>query len=71
MTKKIVEEKKDGRVAVRVPRGEDVFICINGKGWLLPAMQTSLVPPEVAAEYARAERAKDRFCETSAELSAQ
>ena len=61
-------EKDDGRVEVRVPRGEDVFICINGVGYLLPAMQVSRVPPEVAAEFYRSERAKDRFFETTSSM---
>ena len=58
-------QEEQNRVSVRVPRGEDVYVCVNGVGYLLPAMQTSLVPPEVAREYERSERAKDRFYETA------
>lgn len=65
--KKTPEKPKD-RVKVRVPRGEDVYICVNGVGYILPAMQVSEVPPEVAAEFNRSERAKDRFFETAGKL---
>mgnify|MGYP006928571411 CR=1 FL=1 len=55
-------------VEVLIPRGgknEDpnVFVAINGKTWLLPRGKTSLVPPEVAAELARAQMAQDRLDE--------
>ena len=55
-------------VEVLIPRGgknEDpnVFVAINGKTWLLPRGKTSLVPPEVAAELARAQMAQERLDE--------
>lgn len=55
-------------VEVLIPRGgknEDpnVFVAINGKTWLLPRGKTSMVPPEVAAELARAQMAQDRLDE--------
>ena len=61
--------EKAERVDVRVPRGEDVYICVNGVGYLLPAMQVSSVPPEVAAEYYRSEAARDAFFARTAELA--
>ena len=69
--KKSEDRKTGGRVDVRVPRGEDVYICINGVGYILPAMQTSRVPAEVAAEFYRSERAKDRFFETANSLAGE
>ena len=66
--KAVAAVAKTGRVEVRVPRGEDVYICVNGVGYLLPAMQTSSVPPEVAEEFYRSERAKDRFYETTSSM---
>ncbi len=54
----------DGRVEVSVPRGSDredpnLFVGINGVNYLLPRGRKSSVPPEVAAEIARSERARD------------
>ena len=52
------------RVAVNLPRaGEredpNLFVGINGLNYLLPRGKSSLVPPAVAAEIRRAERARD------------
>ena len=57
------------RVEVQIPRGgerEDpnLFVGINGVSYLLPKGRTSLVPPEVAEEIARSERARDALDET-------
>ena len=54
----------DERVEVLIPRGgerEDpnLFVGINGLNYLLPRGKSSLVPPAVAAEIRRAERARD------------
>ena len=54
----------DERVEVLIPRGgerEDpnLFVGINGLNYLLPKGRRSSVPPEVAAEIERAERARD------------
>ena len=54
----------DGRVEIAVPRGgerEDpnLFVGINGRNYLLPKGKTSRVPPEVAEEIRRAERARE------------
>ena len=56
---------KKERVSVFVPRGErneppNVVVAVNGVTYVLPKGKTSKVPPEVAAEYNRAERAKDK-----------
>lgn len=56
------EAKKETRVKLYIPRGaanEDpnFFISINGVNYLLPKGKESLVPPEVAAEYERSQRA--------------
>ena len=58
-----------GRVEVAVPRGAEredpnLFVGINGVSYLLPRGRTSLVPPEVAEEIARSERARDALDET-------
>lgn len=58
-----------GKVKLRIPRGESVYVGVNGVGYLIPPMQEVEVPPEVAAEYHRAERAADRFYETSSALA--
>ena len=58
-----------GKVKLRIPRGDSVYVGVNGVGYLIPAMQEVEVPPEVAAEYYRGERAKDRFYETSSSLA--
>jgi hypothetical protein len=52
------------RVSVALPRaGEredpNLFVGINGLNYLLPKGKSSLVPPAVAAEIRRAERARD------------
>ena len=56
-----MEEK---RVEVFIPRGSDredpnLFVGINGMSYLLPKGKKSMVPPEVAGEIARSERARD------------
>lgn len=65
--------KESPRVEVTVPRGgerEDpnLFVAINGLSYLLPRGKKSSVPPEVAAELARSERARDRLDETMDQL---
>ena len=52
------------RVAVNLPRaGEredpNLFVGLNGLNYLLPKGKCSLVPPAVAAEIQRAERARE------------
>lgn len=58
-----VTEPKDDRVELFIPRGQqndtqNEIIGINGKNYVLPRGKTSLVPPEVKAEYDRAVRAQ-------------
>ena len=62
------------RVPVAVPRGgagEDpnLFVSVGGVNYLLPRGETSLVPPAVAAEIARAERARDHLDRRVRELA--
>ena len=52
--------KKTERVSVYVPRERteedpNLFVGINGRNYLVPKGKTSQVPPEVAAELARAD----------------
>ena len=53
------------RVCVTVPRGHAgeepyLFVSVGGVKYLLPRGETSSVPPEVAYEIARADRARAR-----------
>lgn len=64
---------EEARVEVAVPRGgerEDpnVFVGINGVSYLLPRGRRSAVPAAVAAELARAERARDALDATRGRL---
>ena len=57
------------RVEVSVPRGAEredpnLFVGINGMSYLLPKGKKSSVPPEVAWEIARSERARDALDQT-------
>ena len=63
-TAKTKAAAQEERVAVNLPRaGEredpNLFVGINGMNYLLPRGKSSLVPPAVAAEIRRAERARD------------
>ena len=63
-TAKTKPAPQEERVAVKLPRaGEredpNLFVGINGLNYLLPRGKSSLVPPAVAAEIRRAERARD------------
>lgn len=58
---------------VFIPRGQknddpNLFVSVNGKNYLLPRGQKSLVPPEVAYEVHRAERAENDYFERSAAM---
>ena len=66
-------KQENRRVEVLIPRGgerEDpnLFVGLNGTGYLLPKGKKSLVPPEVAAEIARSERARDALDATRSAL---
>lgn len=57
---------KDNRVEIFVPRSiypndQDYFISVNGKNYLLPRGKTHKVPPEVAAEFHRSQKAIDAW----------
>ena len=60
---KVNEAEKDNRVEVFVPRvsgntDPNLVIVINGKNYVLPRGQKSLVPKAVADEYERSKRAQ-------------
>ena len=64
---------ENARVEVSIPRGSEredpnVFVGVNGVNYLLPRGRRSSVPPEVAAELARSERARDALDETRSAL---
>ena len=59
---------KDKRIEVFIPRGSDredpnFFVGINGVNYLLPRGKKSMVPPAVAEEIARSERAAENLYE--------
>lgn len=61
------------RVALTIPRGAandepNVFISVNGVGYLLPKGKTSMVPPFVKAEYDRSVAAQNKMDEHVDEL---
>ena len=69
-------QKKDTRVEVHIPRGAandepNLFVCVNGKAYLLPKGKTSKVPPEVAAEIERATKAQENLDNRKDEMIAQ
>ena len=62
-TPKTEAPKTDDRVEIFVPRtpgntDPNLVIVINGKNYVLPRGQKSIVPKAVAAEYERAQRAQ-------------
>lgn len=75
-TAALAEEVKDTRVKVYIDRrtGNDepnLVVGINGKLYVLPRGQESLVPPEVAAEIERAKRAQLDLDKTIDKLTGQ
>ena len=57
-------EKEDQRVEVFIPKGyangeANLFVSINGVNYLLPRGKSSMVPPEVAEEIRRAQKAQE------------
>ena len=61
MAEKIKTEEK--RVAVTLPRGMDrdepmQFVSVNGENFWLPKGDTSEVPPAIAAEVERSQKAE-------------
>lgn len=72
-TENTAAEKKNERVALTIPRGSandepNVFISVNGVGYLLPKGKTSMVPPFVKAEYDRSVAAQSKMDEHVDEL---
>lgn len=68
-----VVEKKDVRVPLDIPRGQandepNVFISVNGVGFLLPKGKRSMVPPYVKAEYERSVAAQSKMDEHVSEM---
>jgi hypothetical protein len=66
-------EMKEERVPLTVPRGaandeHNVFISVNGVGYLLPKGKTSMVPPCVKAEWDRSVAAQNKMDEHRDEL---
>ena len=65
--------KQEGYVELYVPRGyssddPNLIIGINGKLYVLPKGETSMVPKEVKEEFDRSQRAQNAFDKKSAEL---
>ena len=61
----------DKRIEVFIPRGGDradpnLFVGINGVNYLLPRGKKSMVPPVVAGEIARGEKAAEQLYESMA-----
>lgn len=59
---------KNDRVEVYIPRGTandepNLFVSVNGVGYLLPKGKKSMVPPFVKAEIERSFRAQDKMDE--------
>jgi hypothetical protein len=66
-------EMKEERVPLTIPRGAandepNVFISVNGVGYLLPKGKTSMVPPFVKAEWDRSVAAQNKMDEHRDEL---
>ena len=61
----------DKRIEVFIPSGGDradpnLFVGINGVNYLLPRGKKSMVPPAVAGEIARGEKAAEQLYESMA-----
>ena len=68
-----ITEMKEERVPLTIPRGaandeHNVFISVNGVGYLLPKGKTSMVPPCVKAEWDRSVAAQNKMDEHRDEL---
>ena len=66
--------KVDDRVEIFVPRvsgntDPNLVIVLNGKNYVLPRGQKSLVPKAVAAEYERSKRAQYKVDNVSFEMA--
>lgn len=70
------ETKNEGLVSFAVPRDPsnddpNLYICINGKAWLLPKGQVVKVPQFVLDEYNRSVEAKEKFFRLNEKLEQQ
>lgn len=57
---------KDNRVEVFIPKGAanddpNFFVSVNGVNYLLPKGKKSKVPPEIAAEIERSQKAQEEM----------
>ena len=73
MAKPETKTENTERVKLLIPRGDqrgdpNFFISVNGVNYLIPRGKTVEVPPAVAEEYQRSERAKEAFFAKSDEL---
>lgn len=69
-------KETDNRVEVMIPRDPankeaDLYVGVNGVGYLLPRGKKSLVPDYVAAEIERANAAQEAMYEAQDELRAK
>lgn len=61
---------KEERVPITIPYDKgDKFVSVNGKNFILPAGQTSMVPPYIAEELRRALESEAYAYQHSEELS--
>lgn len=75
-TENTAEVKTDERVELFIPKGAandepNVFISVNGVGYLLPKGKKSMVPPFVKAEYDRSVAAQNKMDEHVDEMLAE
>ena len=66
----------DNRVEVYIPKGyaneePNFFVSVGGVNYLLPRGCTSMVPPAVAAEIRRAQKAQEMLARKIGELLEQ
>lgn len=69
-------KKSEKLEEVYIPKGNaqdepNLFVSVNGKNYLLPKGKTSKVPPDVAYEIKRSQRAQERYDETVDKLKEQ
>lgn len=67
-TEEVATNKKEDRVEVFIPRGAandepNLFVSVNGVGYLLPKGKKSMVPPHIKAEIDRSLAAQEKMDE--------
>jgi hypothetical protein len=64
------KSKEAGRVKVELPRGSkhDAFVAVNGVSYIIPKKGVHDVPPEIAEELYRSQRAEDAREDNSAAM---